>query len=287
MVANELRERTRFLGITPETQTVLAEFLPQLQAALPGLLTGFYSHIMGYPEMAARFRSEAARKHAEVEQQKHWLQLFSGRFDAEYHASVRRIGLAHARIGLDPRWYVGGYAHIAGRLYELALAHTARRFPTAASRAAQAQLLVALNLAVMLDTELAISIYLEENKAKFDKRIGEIAGGFERRVHGLVQRVATSAADIERGAGAMADTVSTTRSSVEAATSAVDETSSNVNSVAGAARLASCCAADNADGCTTAPVASKRCSSHPLTDLTPSTLYQPSPSWSPSLPSQF
>jgi hypothetical protein len=43
-------------------------------------------------------------------QRSHWERLFAGRFDEGYATGVRRIGAAHARIGLDPRWYMGGYA---------------------------------------------------------------------------------------------------------------------------------------------------------------------------------
>ncbi|WP_439375687.1 protoglobin domain-containing protein [Bradyrhizobium sp. PMVTL-01] len=34
--------------------------------------------------------------------------LFSGRFDEEHIRGVRNIGLAHNKIGLEPRWYIGG-----------------------------------------------------------------------------------------------------------------------------------------------------------------------------------
>jgi len=235
MVADALLERTRFLGINEESRQALEEFLPILQQALPEMLAGFYAHVMRTPEMAAMFRSEAARRHAEAEQLKHWLRLFTGRFDAEYHASVRRIGLAHARIGLEPRWYVAGYAHIASRLYALAVAYATPRFTTTASRQRLVTLLTALNQAVMLDTELAVSIYLEENKANYDRRTGQLADAFEGKVRAVVHSVAGAAAEVERGAGAMAEAVAATRSGIEAATGAVEETSANVNSVAGAA----------------------------------------------------
>ena len=38
-------------------------------------------------------------------QSEHWGRLFSGKFDAAYVTSIRRIGLVHHKIGLEPRWY--------------------------------------------------------------------------------------------------------------------------------------------------------------------------------------
>ncbi len=39
----------------------------------------------------------------------HWGRLFNGRFDDAYINGVRTIGLIHNKIGLEPRWYIGGY----------------------------------------------------------------------------------------------------------------------------------------------------------------------------------
>jgi hypothetical protein len=36
--------------------------------------------------------------------------LFGGNFNSSYFDRTLQIGKAHARIGLDPHWYIGGYA---------------------------------------------------------------------------------------------------------------------------------------------------------------------------------
>ena len=37
-------------------------------------------------------------------------QIVSGDFDDRYVEHARAVGLAHARVGLEPRWYIGGYS---------------------------------------------------------------------------------------------------------------------------------------------------------------------------------
>src|SRR3569833_2919818 len=51
-------------------------------------------------------------KRAESSQTGHWKKIAAGRFDLEYVEATSRIGLRHAKIGLEPRWYVGGYGII-------------------------------------------------------------------------------------------------------------------------------------------------------------------------------
>lgn len=55
-------------------------------------------------------------------QKRHWLEnVFSGNFNESCMQQVAAIGKAHERIGLEPRWYIGGYCLLVNKLTELAL----------------------------------------------------------------------------------------------------------------------------------------------------------------------
>ncbi|WP_149536038.1 globin-coupled sensor protein [Siccirubricoccus phaeus] len=235
MTDEALAPRLEFLGIDAGTQAQLAAFLPQVREALPALLDSFYAHLRQQPELRAMFRSEQAMAHARAEQEKHWLRLFSGRFDAEYHASVRRVGQAHSRIGLEPRWFLGGYGRLAAELYALAARQGAGRWRRRAAAARPEALLAALSRAISLDADLAISIYLEQDKAQYEARLARLAEGFEAKVAGVAQAVGEAAGQMGQSAAGMAAAAEATRRSIADVAAASDETSLNVNGVAGAA----------------------------------------------------
>lgn len=148
------RERLRFLRIDATISENLRAFWPTVEQALPGILDGFYAHTTSTPRLAALVGNQTSR--LKQVQAQHWEKLFSGRFDTGYFDSVRRIGSVHNRIGLEPRWYIGGYNFILDRLTELAV----RRHRFSARR--QAAVLKAVTSAVMLDMDIAISVYQEE-----------------------------------------------------------------------------------------------------------------------------
>ncbi len=235
MTSAALMERLDFLGIDDATRSALAEFMPILQAEIGNVLSAFYEHLAGNTAMAAMFRTEQVRQHARSAQQAHWLRLFSGRFDDEYYASVRKIGLAHSRIGLAPQWYIGGYAFTASRLYALAVHHFTSRMNPKAAQDRAAALLRAINQAIMLDMDLAISIYLEENRAAYDAKLASLGASFEAEVQQVVSAVGDAAQQVNGGATTMAAAAATTTDSARSARSATEETSANVQSVAGAA----------------------------------------------------
>lgn len=181
----------RFMGITPATRRLLAAFWPTVEAALPDILDAFYRHVMTEPELAKLFTGDLKR--VKTAQGTHWQRLFCGSFDAAYFDSVRTIGLIHNRVGLAPRWYIGGYNFVFARLAGLAV-RTHRWSP-----ARLEALLAALSSAVMLDMDIAITVYQDAMLAERLRRgqaPAELTHSFEATAVELVNIVSTAAAEL-------------------------------------------------------------------------------------------
>ncbi|MFN6999079.1 MAG: protoglobin domain-containing protein, partial [Elioraea tepidiphila] len=147
---DRIDSRTAFMRLSPDSRAALAEAWAIIQPSLDQVLSVFYDHLKRTPETAAMLEAHARRglDWLKGAQRKHWERLFAGTFDAAYVEGVRRVGIAHARIGLDPRWYLGGYA--------LALAEIGRlvgaRHRWNGKRAAE--VMAAVTGAVFLDMDL-------------------------------------------------------------------------------------------------------------------------------------
>lgn len=167
---NELQERLDFIQINPELRRALANARAQIQQALPRVLDELYDDIRATPAAARMFQSDQHMAKAKLAQIKHWEKISSGEFDETYVQQVRRIGQAHARIGLDPRWYIGGYAVVAEGLINNLVGHL---WPSSLLGSLQrkmkkvaANTLGALVKAIFLDVDYAISVYLEESEKR-------------------------------------------------------------------------------------------------------------------------
>ncbi|MGE4048100.1 MAG: protoglobin domain-containing protein [Acetobacteraceae bacterium] len=227
-----IKDRLEFIEVDGAARAALDEFMPTLKRELPAVLAAFYQHVRSYPELAAMFKGDQGMERAGKAQEEHWLRLFSGRFDDDYVASVRRIGLMHSRIGLAPQWYIGGYSFILHRVLAVASRTFTSRLHPAAAQARTVALLRALTQAVMLDMDLAISIYLEENKAAYDRMLTSLADGFVGKVEPLVGNVSSRSAllaDTARSMSVMAEEASRQATMVAAAG---EEASTNVQTVA-------------------------------------------------------
>ena len=171
-------ERLTFMGMDQRQRSTLSRALPLVSTLLSGALDRFYSSARATAETSAFFRDEAHMAKAKAAQEAHWNRILNGDFDDEFYSSVRRIGSVHARIGLEPRWYIGGYALVIEHLIESV--HKAlspwRRMLTMFRAPDPMSVSVALVKAALLDMELSVSIYFEEAQVERDAAIAALEG---------------------------------------------------------------------------------------------------------------
>lgn len=175
---NELNKRLNFLNITNEDLQVVAKLRPVISDAIGPALDTFYGTAKKYPETARFFSSEAHIEHAKQKQIQHWSHLLSGKIDERYMASATTIGQTHARLGLDPRWYIDGYGLILAGLAKAVLEHEMRGTMFGKRFAGAIDKISALIRTTMLDMDYAISTYgeaLNEERAKIAAERAQIA----------------------------------------------------------------------------------------------------------------
>ncbi|MEZ5938849.1 MAG: globin-coupled sensor protein [Hyphomonadaceae bacterium] len=230
-----IADRLRFMMIDDRAQAALREMAPLVTDALPGVLLQFYDHIRRWGQVSHLFANDAAMTHAAQKQVEHWSIILRGDFGPDYVASVRRIGLTHNRIGLEPRWYIAGYNFIVERVVRLLAKHayTRKGVKDPAQREAEAERLIgAFTRAAMLDMDFAISIYLEAGEEDKKKAMHDIANKFESGVGDIVQTVASAATELEQTARTMAKIAEATTGKAIAVSAAAEEATSNVTLVA-------------------------------------------------------
>jgi len=118
-------ERSGATKLDAKTRALLLEFRPVLEVHVDDIVDEFLIYATAWPEMRQVAENidrspEAIHRFREV-QGRHLLALFSGDFDAGYFERIKRMGQAHERAGLEPRWYFGAYGHLLKRLVELAV----------------------------------------------------------------------------------------------------------------------------------------------------------------------
>jgi hypothetical protein len=214
------------MRITPATGETLRSFWMLVEPALPAILDSSYQHVCSEPNLRSLLGDKIP--HLKQAQTRHWQKMFAGRFDADYHEAVRKIGLIHHQIGLAPRWYIGGYNFVLEQLTDIAV--RAHRF---SPRKLQA-VLAAMNTAVLLDMDIAISVYHEAlllEREHRGRKVEALLQSFEEKT-AAVGMVAAAATDLRTTAEALSGTTDTTTQRATDVAAAVEQASVNVQEAA-------------------------------------------------------
>jgi methyl-accepting chemotaxis protein len=224
----DVERRLAFLGLNGETRVLLTEAWQLVEPGLPAILADFYARMLAEPAFSVMLTAASVPglKQAQTE---HWRGLFSGRFDSQYMARVTRVGIVHHRIGLEPRWYMGGYAFIQERLLRL-IALGCRGNPERA-----AALSAAVVKAVTLDMDLAIAVYFRAMEEAQAQRLAALAQAFDSDVRAAADGTARAADELRTTASTMSELSLSTQSRAHEVTSLAETTAASVQSVAAAA----------------------------------------------------
>jgi methyl-accepting chemotaxis protein len=164
----DVSKRLSFMDLGQAERGEISALGDLLARELPKALDKFYTKIKSTPETASFFSSDSHVSGAKKAQLGHWSNIARGDFSEDYAGKVRKIGMVHARIGLEPQWYIGGYALLLDHLIKAAIEENFPKGRIFSKRPVEADelggMLGSLAKAVLLDMDLAISVYIDQKE---------------------------------------------------------------------------------------------------------------------------
>ena len=148
----ELQARLRVFEIEPSDVERLAALRAFAEKHMDEVVEDFYRYLLANPETRAFFPDEATLRRVKRMQASYFMGLFSGRIDLRYVEDRLRVGIAHERIGLGPKYYVAAYR----KYQELLLDRFVAELPPADAAAA----FRTVQRVISFDTALAIDAYI-------------------------------------------------------------------------------------------------------------------------------
>lgn len=106
--SQSVERRLDFMQLGQEGRAGIRSLKALVERELPHGLDKFYAQLRRSPEVSRFFSSDEHVSRAKGAQMGHWVNIADGNFNEEYVGKVRTIGTVHARIGLEPQWYIGG-----------------------------------------------------------------------------------------------------------------------------------------------------------------------------------
>lgn len=173
-----VRQLVDFLHIDDSDLSALEQLEPLFRQEAEKVAREHYDQLLQYPEMRALIDAHSTIEKLMVTFQQWMLSIPRCRLDSDYVTSRKRIGHAHARIGLPATMYIGSFA----RLYEGLVPVIVRKYRRKPARLIQA--LLALNRIVLLENMLVLEAYEEaRNQTQHFIHLSESLEAFVRHTN--------------------------------------------------------------------------------------------------------
>ncbi len=221
MTNTNLTERLGYYGLEAH-DPIYSSVSASISKVMEGTLEGFYREVQSRDELAGKFLSPASMAKARAAQARHWTGAFTDGLTDAFLERSNQIGGVHARIGLEPKWYVGSYARILDELITHMVAPGWQRHLPWKRR--QARRIAALVKVSLLDMDIALSSYFFDISAKVNSLNTVLGDALARLAEGklnidavdLPPEYAKVAADFNSTVAALHDTISKVVAGVEA-----------------------------------------------------------------------
>ena len=105
----EVAARKQFLELGPRDAELLREVHALLEQERDAFSDSFYEHLLAFPRLRELLGDEATTARLRRAQSGYFSSLTAGDYGPAYIRERLRVGAAHQRIGLDPKWYIGAY----------------------------------------------------------------------------------------------------------------------------------------------------------------------------------
>ncbi|MFM2372366.1 MAG: hypothetical protein RIS85_2088, partial [Pseudomonadota bacterium] len=191
-------KKLEFFSIGHEDYTRFPYILKSLEVYAPAALDKLYDQIAATPETAKFFGSRQGMRHARDKQVEHWAGMFGGQVNDTYLESAERIGNVHARIGLEPGWYIGAYAMVLEQIINGMFSGVGGGIGARKKARAVASMIKM----ALLDMEVALSAYFKAEESARIAVIDEVSATLRTMAEGdfatAVPDLPTAFAELQR-----------------------------------------------------------------------------------------
>src|SRR5215510_11286714 len=151
----ELKRRLAFFELTEEDFQRLSSLKSFAERWTHDITEGLYELIMGQAESREFFPDQATLARVKRLQNTYFLRLFSGNYDLAYVRDRLRVGMAHERIGMPPKLYLGAYRRYLALIHAKLLDHFKGNAAEAAAALESIRKILFFEMALAIDTYIA------------------------------------------------------------------------------------------------------------------------------------
>lgn len=118
-IKGELKKQLDMIHLTEDDLRVLTGLQPLVCTEIEHIVSRFYQNITNQNNLLAIIETNSSVERLKQTLKQHIQEMFDGKVDADYVEKRKRIALIHAKIGLEPKWYMGAFQDLLQQMLSI------------------------------------------------------------------------------------------------------------------------------------------------------------------------
>ncbi|QXE03272.1 globin-coupled sensor protein [Terribacillus sp. DMT04] len=118
-IDGELKKQLDMINLTEEDLRILTQLEPVICQEIDKIVSSFYQNIMNQENLLHIIESNSTVERLKGTLRQHIQEMFNGRVDHDYIEKRKRIAFIHAKIGLEPKWYMGAFQDLLQQMLQI------------------------------------------------------------------------------------------------------------------------------------------------------------------------
>ena len=118
-IGGELRKQLDMIHLTAEDLRILINMQPLVYQEIDNIVSRFYHKNKNQGNLLAIIEKNSSVDRLKQTLKRHIEEMFDGKVDGDYVEKRKRIALIHAKIGLEPKWYMGAFQDLLQQMLSI------------------------------------------------------------------------------------------------------------------------------------------------------------------------
>ncbi|MEK3937684.1 globin-coupled sensor protein [Sporosarcina sp. FSL W7-1349] len=179
----EVQKQLTLIHLTTKDLGLLKNMKPYIEPMAKSAVNAFYKALEVEPSLMEIIAKNSTVDRLKVTLQKHLMEMFEGRIDADYLRQRKTIARVHVHVGLEPKWYMGSFEPL---FYEFSEFVKTLSIPSEQKH----KVLVAFHKILNFEQQLVLEAF-EEEQALLRQKEQDIKMGVKQEVIETAQGLAS------------------------------------------------------------------------------------------------
>lgn len=148
----EIEQRLGYLKLNKQDLQKIVQAKPIISKEIDTIVKEFYDYLISYDEVCRIIGDSESLTRLNNYIRQYILELFDGKYDADYVQSRLRIGLVHKRIGVPPKFYIMAVKHLLNLLRQRLVVQSLENCSVCENRTSFIESIILFDLTLVFDT---------------------------------------------------------------------------------------------------------------------------------------